>query len=87
MSTITLDSIICMTGIIIGFILFSKIISIILLKYKIKLLYVITGLMISTILIILKDTLNCDYDFISLLTGTILFVIGYFITKKYSEVI
>ncbi len=87
MSTITLDSIIFITGIIIGFILFSKIISIILLKYKIKLLYVITGLMISTILIILKDTLNCDYDFISLLTGTILFVIGYFITKKYSEVI
>ena len=87
MSTITLNSIIFITGIIIGFILFSKIISIILLKYKIKLLYVITGLMISTILIILKDTLNCDYDFISLLTGTILFVIGYFITKKYSEVI
>ena len=87
MSTITLDSIIFITGIIIGFILFSKIISIILLKYKIKLLYVITGLMISTILIILKDTLNCDYDFISLLIGTILFVIGYFITKKYSEVI
>ena len=87
MSTITLDSIIFITGIIIGFILFSKIISIILLKYKIKLLYVITGLMISTILIILKDTLNCDYDFSSLLIGTILFVIGYFITKKYSEVI
>ena len=87
MSTITLDSIIFITGIIIGFILFSKIISIILLKYKIKLLYVITGLMISTILIILKDTLNCDYDFRSLLIGTILFVIGYFITKKYSEVI
>ena len=87
MSTITLDSIIFITGIIIGFILFSKVISIILLKYKIKLLYVITGLMISTILIILKDTLNCDYDFSSLLTGTILFVIGYFITKKYSEVI
>lgn len=87
MSTITLNSIIFITGIIIGFILFSKIISIILLKYKIKLLYVITGLMISTILIILKDTLNCDYDFRSLLIGTILFVIGYFITKKYSEVI
>ena len=87
MSTITLNSIIFITGIIIGFILFSKVISIILLKYKIKLLYVITGLMISTILIILKDTLNCDYDFRSLLIGTILFVIGYFITKKYSEVI
>ena len=87
MSTITLDSIIFIIGIIIGFILFSKVISIILLKYKIKLLYVITGLMISTILIILKDTLNCDYDFRSLLIGTILFVIGYFITKKYSEVI
>ena len=87
MSTITLNSIIFITGIIIGFILFSKVISIILLTYKIKLLYVITGLMISTILIILKDTLNCDYDFRSLLIGTILFVIGYFITKKYSEVI
>ena len=87
MSTITVDSIIFIIGIIIGFILFSKVISIILLKYKIKLLYVITGLMISTILIILKDTLNCDYDFRSLLIGTILFVIGYFITKKYSEVI
>lgn len=87
MSTITLNSIIFITGIIIGFILFSKVISIILLKYKIKLLYVITGLMISTILIILKDTLNCDYDFRSLLIGTILFVIGYFITKKNSEVI
>ena len=87
MSTITLDSIIFIIDIIIGFILFSKVISIILLKYKIKLLYVITGLMISTILIILKDTLNCEYDFRSLIIGTILFVIGYFITKKYSEVI
>lgn len=86
-STLTLDSIIFITGIILGFILFSKIISIFLLKYKVKLLYVITGLMISTILTILKDTLNCDFDFKTLLIGTILFVIGYFITKKYSEII
>lgn len=67
-------------GILIGFIILAKIISKILKNTKSE--YIIIGFMISTLLVILKQTLNYKYTLLQLIIGINLFIFGYIITKR-----
>lgn len=69
-------------GIIIGVIMFAKLIYYVLNKFKYESYYTIFGLSISTSLIILKETLSHPYNFSNISLGLVLLLIGYTITRK-----
>lgn len=69
-------------GVILGVILLSKIINFLLNKYRIKCYYAIIGFTISSILLLLVETLQNNYSIFEVLISIGLLMIGYFISNK-----
>lgn len=73
-------------GMIIGVIVLSKIINHLLNKYRISCLYATIGFSISSILLLLIETLKTNYYIGEILISLVLLVVGYFISSKLDKV-
>lgn len=73
-------------GLIIGIIILSKVINYFLNKYHISCYYAIIGFAISSVLLLLGETLQNNYSFGEIMVSLILLVLGYFISKKLDHI-
>ena len=69
-------------GMILGVIALSKIINYLLDNHKISTYYAIIGFAISSVLLLLGETLKNNYALSEILISLVLLIIGYFISKK-----
>lgn len=73
-------------GLIIGIIILSKVINYFLNKYHISCYYAIIGFAISSVLLLLGETLQNNYSFGEIIISLILLVLGYFISRKLDHI-
>lgn len=73
-------------GFVIGVIIISKMMNYLLKKHETKTYYGIIGLVCSSILIMIVKTFNVNFDVFTLVTGLILFLIGFYISKKLENI-
>lgn len=73
-------------GLVFGVIILSKIINYLLNKHKISSYYAIIGFTISSILMLLGETLKNNYNLKEVIISLILLVFGYFISKRLDKI-
>lgn len=73
-------------GIVLGIIVLSKIINYLLIKYRGSCYYAIIGFSISSILLLLGETLKNNYNFLEITVSMALLLIGYFISSKLEKI-
>lgn len=69
-------------GVVLGVIVLSRIIDFLLNKYRIKCYYAIIGFTISSILLLLGETLKNNYSIVEILVSIGLLILGCFLTNK-----
>lgn len=69
-------------GLLFGIISISKLMDFLLKKHEVKIYYIILGLVLSSIVIMVIQTLNSSYNVFNIVIGFILLFIGYFVSKK-----
>lgn len=70
------------SGMLIGIIMFSKIITYLFKKYSKQTSILILGISVSTIFMLLKDTIGMSKNIIEIIFSIFLLVIGYFLSRK-----
>ena len=70
------------SGMLIGIIMFSKIITYLFKKYSKQTSIFILGISVSTIFMLLKDTIGMSKNIIEIIFSIFLLVIGYFLSRK-----
>lgn len=70
------------SGMLIGIIMFSKIITYLFKKYSKQTSIFILGISVSTIFVLLKDTIGMSKNIIEIIFSIFLLVIGYFLSRK-----
>ena len=71
-------------GVIVGIIVISKLMRFLFAKYKSKTYFGILGFTLSSIALMFINTLNNDYNFLEIIIGLIMLVVGYKFSKKLS---
>lgn len=69
-------------GMLIGFIAFAKLMSFLFKKYSSKTYSFITGIVLSTFIILLVEVFQGKFNYFELIFGIVLAICGYFIAKK-----
>lgn len=72
-------------GLVLGIIIVSKFINYLFKKYKTNTYFAIIGFSLASILLIFLQTLNKSYSILEIILSFFSFIIGYFITTKFSE--
>jgi len=73
-------------GLVLGTIVLSKIIDYLLEKYRISSYYAIIGFTISSVLLLLGETLKNNYGIGEIIVSILLLIIGYFISRKLDKI-
>lgn len=72
-------------GILVGIILISKVIEYLLKKYETKTYSSIIGIVLASVILIIKPLFSLSFDFIQLIIGLLLGIIGYFVAYKLGD--
>jgi len=72
-------------GVLIGIILISKIIEFLLKKYETKTYFAIIGIVLASIVLIIKPLFSLSFDFVQIIISIILGIVGYFVAYKLGD--